>query len=146
MNTLRSKSPTTAWFTKQVVKGLGTLVSKLQSRNFALLRTHCIVLLGYTQGHPKDLFLKISVLQANFAGSLDMWKKQYVLGRKVLLRKKCVWGDLMFRIVTMCYGSEPPSPPPLLRGEFCPMTTPKLASNVWTYVCWETSSKPGCRL
>ena len=42
-----------------------------------------------------------------------MWKKQYVLGRKVLLRKKCVWGDLMFRIVTMCYGSEtPPSPPP----------------------------------
>ena len=31
----------------------------------------------------------------------------------MLLRKKCVWGDLMFRIVTMCYGSEtPPSPPP----------------------------------
>ena len=52
----------------------------------------------------------------------------------------------MFRIVTVCYGSETPPPPPPLRGEFFPMTTPKLASNVWTYVCWETSSKPGCRL
>ena len=52
----------------------------------------------------------------------------------------------MFRIVTMCYGSDTPPPPLLLRGEFCPMTTPKLASNVWTYVCWETSSKSGCRL
>ena len=40
---------------------------------------------------------------------------------------------------------QQPLPHPLLRGEFCPMTTPKLASNVWTYVCWETSSKPGCR-
>ena len=48
------------------VKGLETLVSKLQSKNFALQRTHRIVLLGYTQGHQKDLFLKISVLQANF--------------------------------------------------------------------------------
>ena len=36
----------------------------------------------------------------------------------------------MFRIVTMCYGAETPPPPPLLRSEFCPMTTPKLASNV----------------
>ena len=22
---------------------------------------------------------------------------------------------------------------------FAPLTTPQLASNVWTYVCWETS-------
>ena len=52
----------------------------------------------------------------------------------------------MFRIVTMCYGSETPPPPPLLSGEFRPMTTPKLARNVWTYVCWEISSKSGYRL
>ena len=56
------------------VKGLGTLVSKLQSRNFALLRTHRIVLLGYTQGHPMDLFLKISVLQAHFCWLGDVEK------------------------------------------------------------------------
>ena len=30
-----------------------------------------------------------------------------------------------------------PAPPPKLRSEFCPMTTPKLASYVCTYVCWE---------
>ena len=65
MNTLRSMSPTRDLLNK-FVKGLGTLVSKLQSRNFAPLRTHRLVLLGYTQGHPMDLFLKISVLQVNF--------------------------------------------------------------------------------
>ena len=28
---------------------------------------------------------------------------------------------------------------------FAPMTTPKLASNVWTYVCWESCQFSGCR-
>ena len=82
-----------------------------------------------------------------FAGwPWKMWKKWYVLGRKVLLRKRIIHGvrgDLISRIVTMSYESQtPPAPRPrqLRRGEYCPMTTPKLASNVWTYVC-----KPGCR-
>ena len=89
MNTLHSMLPTTACFTRQVVKGLGTLVSKLQSRNFALLRTHCTVLLGYTQGLPKDLFLTISVLQANFCWLGDVeeiicpWKKSVAKKRNV---------------------------------------------------------------
>ena len=75
------------------VKGLGTLVSKLQSRNFAPLRKHRIVLLhsGYTQGHPMDLLLKISVLQANFCWLGDV--------EEIICP---VRGDVMFRIVTMC--------------------------------------------
>ena len=73
------------------VKGLETLVSKLQSKNFALQRTHRIVLLGYTQGHQKDLFLKISVLQANFCWLGDVeeiicpWKES-VAKKKMCLR------------------------------------------------------------
>ena len=93
------------------------------------------MLLGYTQGHLIDLILKISVLQANFCWLGDV--------EEIICP---VRGDLMSRIVTMCYGSETPPPPPMLRGEFRPMTTPKLARNVWTYVCWEISSKSGYRL
>ena len=77
------------------------------------------MLLGYTQGHPMDLFLKISVLQANFC-----WQLGHV--EEII----CPWKESVFRIVTMCYGSETPPPPSLLRGEFCPMTTPKLATPI----------------
>ena len=39
------------------------------------------------QGHPMDLFLKISVLHANFCGLGDV-EEIIVLGRKVLLGKR----------------------------------------------------------
>ena len=61
-------------------------------RNSFLTERHLMVLfealsalfLVYHQGHPVDLFLKISVLQANFCwlGDLGKW---YVRRRKVLL-------------------------------------------------------------
>ena len=41
----------------------------------------------YRQGHPVDLFLKISVLQAHFCWLGDV-EKIIVLGRKVLLGKR----------------------------------------------------------
>ena len=44
--------------------------------------------------------------------------------------------------------SNLPPPPPHWRSEFFPMTTPKLVSNYWTYVCCETSELSqfaGCR-
>ena len=40
-----------------------------------------------SQGHPMDLFLKISVLHANFCWLGDV-EKIIVLGRKVLLGKR----------------------------------------------------------
>ena len=40
-----------------------------------------------TQGHPMDLFLKISVLHANFCWLGDV-EEIIVLGRKVLLGKR----------------------------------------------------------
>ena len=101
------------------VKGLGTLVSKLQSRNFAPLRMHRIVLLGYTQGHPKDLFLKISVLQANFCWLGDV--------EEIICP---VRGDLMFRIVTMYYGSETPPHPHCWRVNF----------DLWPHQNWPVMS------
>ena len=42
---------------------------------------------GDVQGHPMDLFLKISVLQAHFCWLGDV-KGIIVLGRKVLLGKR----------------------------------------------------------
>ena len=53
-----------------------------------------------TQGHPMDLFLKISVLHANFCWLGDV-EEIIVLGRKVLLGKKIIQGvrgDLKSRI------------------------------------------------
>ena len=41
---------------------------------------------NYSQGHPMDLFLKISVLQAHFCWLGDV-EEIIVLGRKVLLEK-----------------------------------------------------------
>ena len=41
----------------------------------------------YMQGHPTDLFLKISVLHANFCWLGDV-EEVIVLGRKVLLGKR----------------------------------------------------------
>ena len=57
------------------------------------------------QGHPMDLFLKISVLP------LKGWFSSF--------------GHTQFPLDPLL-----PTPPPL--AEFCHMTTPKLASNVWT--------------
>ena len=42
---------------------------------------------SYIQGHPMDLFLKISVLQAHFCWLGDV-EEIIVLGRKVLLGKR----------------------------------------------------------
>ena len=151
MNTLRSMSPTTAWFTKQVCwrtwnVSLKTSIKKLctpKDASYSAARLHS----GAPNGSvPQNICSSGQFLLAGRCGRMALGKKQYVLGRKVLLRKKCVWGDFMFRIVTMCYGSETPPSPRLLRGEFCPMTTPKPASNVWNYVCWETSRTLGSRL
>ena len=105
------------------------------------------------QGHPMDLFHKISVLLAIFCwlGDVEVmicpWKESVV-------------GNVMSEIAAMCCQKplphsplppppspptehpissfHPPSPPPW-RAEFCRLTTPKLAINVWTYICWETS-------
>ena len=44
-------------------------------------------------------------------------------GKKMSLERKCWW--------------EKDNPTEGLN--FAPLTTPQLASNVWTYVCWETS-------
>ena len=88
------------------------------------------------QGHPMELFLKISVLQANFCWLGDVeeiicpWEGQccWVKDNSRCLR---VWGDLMSRITAMCYLSVtpfPPSPPPPAnpdwRGEFLPLAIP----------------------
>ena len=65
---------------------------------------------------------------AAFLRGFDVWNSCYVL----FVRNLCPH--------PISYRLSPP--PPLLpngRAEFCPMTTPKLASNIWTYVCWETS-------
>ena len=67
---------------------------------------------------------------------------RYVVGIKAKLGNR----NLMSRIAAMCPlwetslpKTHPPPAPSHWRAEFCPMTTPKLASNHWTYVCWETS-------
>ena len=103
------------------------------------------------QGHPMDLFHKISVLLAIFCwlGDVEVmicpWKESVV-------------GNLMSEIAAMCcqkplphsplpltpywtpnFLLPPTLPPPPWRAEFCRLTTPKLAINVWTYICWETS-------
>ena len=57
------------------------------------------------QGHPMDLFLKISVLYANFCWLGDV-EEIIVLGRKVLLGKKIIQGvrgDLKSRIAATGY-------------------------------------------
>ena len=57
------------------------------------------------QGHPVDLFLKISVLHANFCWLGDV-EEIIVLGRKVLLGKKIIQGvrgDLKSRIAATGY-------------------------------------------
>ena len=74
-------------------------------------------------------------------------KKEIVGGKKIV---QGVQGDLMSRIAAMCYLSETFPFFPHWRGEFCRMTTPKLAGNVLTYhVYWETSQYlsqvAGCR-
>ena len=82
----------------------------------------------FSEGHPMDLFLKISVLHANFCWLGDV-EEIIVLGRKVLLGKKIIQGvrgDLKSRIagllVWVAYHS---------RSELCPMKLP---------------SESGCRL
>ena len=51
-------------------------------------RINCLQMLAtILQGHPMDLFLKISVLQAHFCWLEDV-KEIIVLGRKVLLGKR----------------------------------------------------------
>ena len=45
------------------------------------------IMFNLAQGHPMDLFLKISVLHANFCWLGDV-EEIIVLGRKVLLGKR----------------------------------------------------------
>ena len=52
-----------------------------------LQRQNIILRLYFFQGHPMDLFLKISVLHANFCWLGDV-EEIIVLGRKVLLGKR----------------------------------------------------------
>ena len=54
---------------------------------FLLKKTSIIPTLSNTQGHPMDLFLKISVLQAHFCWLGDV-EEIIVLERKVLLGKR----------------------------------------------------------
>ena len=106
------------------------------------------MLLGYTQGDPMDLFLKISVLKANvcWLAMEDVEEMICPWKESAAKKKNNSWCPRGFDIQNSYYVlwiTNPPFPPPprqLRRGEYCPMTTPKLASNVWTYVC-----KPGCR-
>ena len=62
---------------------LNDIVATLQ---FLLIKVFTFTVY-YVQGHPMDLFIKISVLQANFCWLGDV-EEMIVLGRKVLLGKR----------------------------------------------------------
>ena len=76
-----------------------------------------------------DLFLIISLLHANFCwlghlGKMICPWKESVAGKETV---QGVLGDLLSRVPAMWYY--------FIRA----IIRPKLASNFWTYVCWETS-------
>ena len=62
------------------------VLAKIYATNLAELTFFKLI-----QGHPMDLFLKISVLHANFCWLGDV-EEIIVLGRKVLLGKKIIQG------------------------------------------------------
>ena len=63
------------------------------------------------------------------------WKKSDAGNRNLMSRIAAV----SFVRNLFAQNPSPPPPPFHWRADFCPMTTPKLASNHWTYVCWEIS-------
>ena len=67
-------------------KGLNFELCLLQRINCQIITSKNCNVYCY-QGHPMDLFLKISVLHANFCCLGDV-EEIIVLGRKVLLGKK----------------------------------------------------------
>ena len=85
------------------------------------------------QGHPMDLFLKISHC------SSGKCLLEVLLGRKII---HCVWGDLMCRIAAMGYLSwTTPPPPPAAEGvtvavrshPFFYVTPPSPPVKVWIF-------------
>ena len=135
-------------------KNLYELFSPCQESTLTLPLRHSDVsstpVQNSNQGHPMDLFPKISVLQTKFSwlGNLEKlicpWKEsvaeQYTI--------QGVRGDLLYTIACIFYFFISPSPiegvnvslrphpiaygpPPAIEGlNFAPMTTPKLGSNV----------------
>ena len=76
--------------TLSITKYLLTLLTYKQCMVLTLLTkpySAYKTILTYNQGHPMDLFLKISVLHANFCWLGDV-EEIIVLGRKVLLGKR----------------------------------------------------------
>ena len=88
-----------------------------------------------SQGQPMDLFHKISVLQADFwwLGDLEEiicpWKES-VAGEKTI---QGVRGDFICNTWHVLFVRSLFPLPTHWEGEFRPLTTPKLVSNV----CWE---------
>ena len=94
--------------------------SRLQSHHYRVKST---------QGHPMDLYLKISVLQANFCWLGD-------------LEGELLLGNRQLRVYLLFVRNLSPS----TKGdEFWSMTTPKLASNAHTST-GKLPIKSGCRL
>ena len=85
-------------------------IFELDVQGRLLLKLHCLFSTQFLkllalQGHPMDLFLKISVLHAKVCWLGDV-EEIIVLGRKVLLGKKIIQGvrgDLKSRIAAMGY-------------------------------------------
>ena len=98
-----------------------------------------------TQGHPMDLFLKISVLQADFWWPGDVeemicpWKESVAREKTI----QGVRGDFMGKTAGMCY---------LSRASFPLPPTEKVNSALWPYPNWSVmsagkiSSRSGCRV
>ena len=107
-----------------------------------------------------DLFLKIFVLQATFCWLGDLEEIMSLEGKSCseIGNVGCLKGisclEYSCHVLFARNLSSPPSPPapPTKVVNFArwphpisfehpppTTTTPKLASNVWTYVCWETS-------
>ena len=124
------------------------LKGKLQSVLISFKSVHPCPLF---RGNPMDLFLKISVLEANFCWVGDVeeiicsWKES-VAGKNIIQGD---WVDLMSRISFMCYVSEtsPTRPLPTTEGlNFALRPHPN-----WPVIFGHTSAgklpnKSGCRL
>ena len=113
----------------------GNIMTSLSSTSTSML-----------SGAPSGSVPKKSVLLANFCWLGNVGKNN------LFLEGKCCWEmdnsgclrglDVFNRCYVLFFSNlSPLLPCPLTEGvnfALC-MTTPKLTSNVWTYVCWETS-------
>ena len=103
--------------------------------------SHAVWILPNIQWHPIELFLKISVLQANvcWLGDLDKivcpWKESDA-GKLEILG---VWGDLMCRVATSDSsrgGAQHPAPPPPSLPIFRPNCGPKGWNSIIFFGDW----------